>query len=125
MNYELTLQLKNAGFPQITRWEVENNYRRTVTASGQESLPPLGALLSEINFSIGLDKHGKNDWTAYRCADRSQEDFDTYTQEKMQWLNKEQEQNFDTYRDDRISNCFVYSTPEEAVAELWLALNKK
>lgn len=48
MVYRLAKQLKDAGFPVITRWEIENNHRRTISATGQETLAPMGALLSEM-----------------------------------------------------------------------------
>jgi hypothetical protein len=45
---ELAERLEQAGFPAVTRWEIENNYRRTATVSGKPSIPPLGAIISEI-----------------------------------------------------------------------------
>lgn len=44
----LAQQLLDYGFPAITRWEVENNCRRQISADGRPCLPPLGALISEL-----------------------------------------------------------------------------
>lgn len=98
MTYGTAQKLKNAGFPHITKWEVENNYRRISMVLG-ESLPPLGALLSELpqeeNFGlIKNDEHLSNDWTCFIGST-----LGTWKQS--------------THGD----------TPEEAVANLWLTLH--
>jgi hypothetical protein len=131
MNYELANKLKEAGFPSITRWEVENNYRRHITVSGAEALPPLGAILSELDYPVAIEKNRKGEFSAYRMDDsaydyyQSNQEKDDENRKQLGLPERVQEQNYTTYRDDHIYNCFNASTPEEAVANLWLALNSK
>jgi hypothetical protein len=49
---ELAQQLENAGFPSVTRWEIENTQWRKISSTGVKYLPPIGALLSEIENPV-------------------------------------------------------------------------
>lgn len=127
MTYELAKELKDAGFPHITRWEVENNYRRTPSATGQESLPPLGALLSEIGRpALWLDEiNGELVWLADNALDTGIRE-EHYSDNEINRANGYAGKPFLTgYIDTSPSNNISRgSTPEEAVARLWLALKK-
>ena len=118
ISYELAREMKERGFPNITRWEVENNYRRAITVSGEESLPPIEAVMSEIKQSFSLEKLAGNLYLAYieRYGSEDYEEVSTYEIKK---------QGFDSYVDDKTYNNFYGSTPLEAVCRLWIALNKK
>ena len=110
MNYELAKKLKDAGFPAVTRWEAENNYRRSISVTGEETLPPLGALLSELDAQLEpgdgeillFQADGK-----WHAAGWGGEFFgDHYIDGDLAYLNEG-------------------TTPEEAVANLWLALREQ
>lgn len=118
---ELAQELKEAGFPSMTRWEVENNYRRPVLVQG-EALPPLGALLSEINTTIAVEKLGTQFFTAYQVDDFV-EYYDQTT--ASEWEKAKNATGFNSYRDDKTSHNFYGDIPEEAVAKLYIALKNK
>lgn len=110
MTYELALELHKAGFPEITRVGMELNlhrYRR-IDIVDAASEPLLQELLAEVENKnpprefaphLVLAKLGKK-WVAY-FTDIEDDQF---------WATKNQPS---------------YSTPDEAVARLWLELNKK
>ncbi len=115
---EIATSLRDKGFPHITRWEVENNYRRPITATGEPALPPLGALLDEISKIVGLEKMSKDVYFAYQILG-----FSEYGDANSNQI-EEHKQNHSSYRDDHYQHGFAASSPEKAVALLWLALNQ-
>lgn len=130
MNTNLVIRLKQAGFPNITRWEVENNQRRQFTVTGDELLPSIGALLSEFKTQIAIEKHGNKIFEAYELEDGKreflgditlEEDFNDFTKRVPSW---KPARDFSTYRDDHIDHCLYANTPEEALAELWIILSQ-
>ena len=98
MEYELALKLKNAGFPQI------RFITQTTTGSDKITLIE-GPTLSELIEACVTNKEEK---CIYRL------DYD--------WFEKQWEANAGT-ADEHFTG--YGSTPEEAVAKLWLVLNKK
>jgi hypothetical protein len=111
---EICKKIKEAGFPQITRWEVENNYRRHMSVTGEETMPPLGAILSEIKGLLYLQKMHQNYWIA---------SLDAYESEIKEEFVQFREKPFNSYIDTQTKlNCDGKSA-EEASARLWLALN--
>lgn len=109
MNYELVKQLKDAGFPQSEDWfnGRESGYSTdcmiTKCAGGEMSVPNLSELIEECgDDGIFLWKYNKV-W----CAKAVDPVYHCFT---------------DEYIDDKFSPQ-KGSTPEEAVAKLWLELN--
>ena len=102
MNYELAKELKEAGFSQE-----DIDYGRSFYEEGEDTKnPTLSELIDACGWrfacvgkSVG---EGKNDW--YACAGGLYSE----SPEELKY--------------DLLKNG---STPEEAVARLWLALNKK
>lgn len=101
---ELAKKLKEAGFPSVTKWEVENNYRRITMVNGDEMLPPLTTLLMELAKLVD-----ECNFLSLTCSH----------DETDKWCVAEN----DGY--ESAVNGTWYSTPEEAVANLWLKLKNK
>lgn len=106
MTYELALKLKNAGFPQATK------------AGNQIPKPGMGAI-------VDIDKKGKNipiagEWayapTLSELIEACGEGYFKLAHGQDDWYGSMGLDN------EKHSHG---STPEEAVANLWLALNKK
>lgn len=98
MTYELAKQLKDAGFPQN---EDEADYGKSGFAEGYAYCPTLSELILEVYkycHEVRLDctKDNPGVWAACTCWGNGRED---------DWV--------------------TGSSPEEAVASLWFALNKK
>lgn len=103
MNYELALKLKNAGFPEITRISRELNLHRYISPNEPHvSYPFLQEILEQVSEEIILIKIDRNRYLA--AEQQTYEDHIEY---------------------QHIENFQVFETPEEAVANLWLELNKK
>lgn len=105
MNYELAKKLKEAGFPQ--RFSVMEGYYYEM--SGQTLPTVKNPTLSELIEACG-------------------EDFTMLSKDKKIWYahgitSRAYEPNGDI--EDEYMDTFDGRTPEEAVAKLWLALNKK
>ncbi len=105
MNYELAKQLKEAGFPQPEPIEIPeflpDNLRRTeLVWEIKEDVytPSLSKLIEACGVGFGS---------------LNQLDDETYPE---QW-------SASIYNE--LDKCVIGSTPEEAVANLWLELNKK
>lgn len=101
MNYELAKQLKDAGFPYSDKWELSEGRGATIEINNEQvmSVPTLGELIEECwdNFHGIFVVRADKVWTSHGY--KSESEFD---------------------------DIFCYgSTPEEAVANLWLNLNKK
>lgn len=100
MNYELAKKLKDAGFPSQC-WEIT----QCIGAECNAMTPSLSELLESCGErfrKMSFHKHGKPHWEV-----------------QARGLKKE---------DGRSSEKDIHSTgstPEEAVANLWLELNKK
>lgn len=114
MNYELAKELKDAGFPLYTQGYTSTELRRMVsedfvpTSDGQivPTLPvPTLEELIEACGEIVLWKDRHRGWRAGQGRDRHMESGENY---------------FDDYPDFLETGA----TPTEAVARLWLALNK-
>lgn len=102
MNYELAKELKDAGFPQKTGYylpESGNPYDGLKTDWAYS--PTLSELIEACDFEFKLEK--------LRDAPCEGEDVDTFTYEAR----------------NNTGVFYVSDTPEEALACLWLALNKK
>lgn len=114
MKYELAKELKEAGFPYTRRntisnqirngeWELANHLQRVDTTWVEPTLSELIEACG-IEFNIlqnASDDFGKSAWLANYGRD-------------------------ETEYGKRITNITeTGSTPEEAVAKLWIALNKK
>ena len=98
MNYELAKELKDAGFRQ----KDENCYNNRL--SNPVYAPTLSELIEACGEKIAVFQDGTM-WTAGK--------INTITTNGLMFF-------------DAIFSCTVLaSTPEEAVARLWLALNKK
>lgn len=109
-------KLQDSGFPTITRWEVENNYRRTNTVSGEPSLLPLGAILAEIDKCIHLEKQANDYWIA------SVDLYDSKLGNGGEPIRSQEPH--DSYIDTRTGkNCHA-RTPEQAAALLYIALKE-
>jgi len=99
MTYELAKELKAAGFPFKTdAWFKE----------GDSSINPT-ATLSEL-----IEACGRDFWTLKRPQYK-----------RHSWIAEAREYHALRYRGERPLTIRNGSTPEEAVARLWLALNKK
>ena len=126
MNYDLAKQLKDAGFPQdksqfIMRkytlakdaviWQRPPDGMALATLSGdlewQLAFPTLSELVEACGdkfASLNLDKNDDFKWSAYTTKGKWREDLNDYCE----------------------SECCGYqqgTTPEEAVAHLWLVLH--
>jgi len=106
MDKEIALakKLKEAGFPSITRWEIENNYHRRTMVNGDKMLPSLIALLIETQkISDGFVSLTMDTPTGYLAYEHG------------------------IYGDiwSHIYGGPWYSTAEIAVANLWLELKNK
>ena len=104
MDYELAKELKDAGFPEITRIGAELNLQRyrPLHKVDAPSFPYLQELIAECGDSfefLGRNRNGGGGWVAGKETDL------TYFGESLMMEN--------------------YATPEEAVARLWIALNKE
>lgn len=102
MNYELCKQLKDAGFPQEGKghFELDVANRRALTdrySTPEAYVPTLSELIEACGDCVGIFKISETECNA--------------------WSNKLENV---TKVDGMI---FTGSTPEEAVARLWLALN--
>lgn len=101
MNKKLAKKLKEAGFPEITRIAKELNLHRYHSMDKEAvSFPFLQELIAETPQMEGLTRCGKG-WYAT-------EDLDLVYQSQIAPSDEE-----------------IYKTPEEAVANLWLSLNRK
>lgn len=109
MDYELAKKLKEAGFPSTTRWEVENNRRRIISVKGEETLPCAECILSQIPSEYQFSE--SNTTIGAVILRRLDGSFVAGFYEKII---------FNTIRP-----ITEGKTPEEAVAKLWLELNKK
>lgn len=103
MTYELALKLKNTGFPQNPSFKgfdtiTQLNNGEVWERSGEKVyLPSLLELVEACGDKFCLlQKHSDNHWHAISIDWNDEEDFEGY-----------------------------YESPEEAVANLWLALNDK
>ncbi len=103
MNYELYVKLVNAGFPQKSFGE-QINY-------AYERLPPEGGSIDANAFFPTLSE------IIEACGDR----FDYLIRRKTGGWAVHSWDGGDTYG----NTVGLGSTPEEAVANLWIALNKK
>lgn len=114
-------KLYEAGFPTVTRWEIENNQRRTISASGQKELPPLGALVSEVKVQFFIQKNSNDLFSVFMINAH-----ELGKPEEVEWfLKRNTEQGAGGYIDDRTTNNFYGRTPEEAVARLYIKLYSK
>lgn len=134
MDYELAVKLKEAGFPEITRIAREMNLHRyrPMTPPDASSFPFLQELIAECGENVALwreryfDENGDRQkaWFATPSFESSFEIkkyADTGSNRTGGWFGK----SFLTgYIDDFSISPEIGKTPEEAVANLWLALNK-
>jgi len=102
MNYELALQLKNAGFPQTNKGGIFQGDEIKTELPGKAfemvSDPTLSELIEECGEDFGeLKKQTRDGWS---CIPSRFIGFDNL----------------------RFQN---HSNPKEAVSELWLAINKE
>lgn len=118
ITYELAKKLKDAGFPQDTEWILYNSptyyerwirilYRKPGTTSNTFEVG--STELSCPTLSELIDACGKN----FRML--------SYDQPYVQWVahgERENKKDISLFTNDG-------KTPEEAVANLWLELNKK
>lgn len=105
MNYELAQKLKDAGFPLKCTTYTTNDFVFGVAVKDGENV--LYPLLSEL-----IEACGENFLDLIR----------TVSWGEVKWVasgRKEDGRRFPTFQ------VKDFSTPEEAVAELWLAINKK
>lgn len=103
MNYELAKQLKDAGFP-IESCSVGPNCEQWWYFPGEEAIhaPTLEELIAACGENLAsLQNAGLMGWFAWK-------DFPDGLE-----------------KDGEMGTAFTGSTPSEAVANLWLALNKK
>jgi hypothetical protein len=112
MNYALAKELKDAGFPGAALWHDDGNTIRGGTDM-QPSIPTLSELIEACGNTwteVGLEKPARFSLS-----------WDTYPDtEKGAWMATYfEEDGFHT------GNAGYGDTPEEAVAGLWLVLNKK
>ncbi len=130
----LAQQLQYVGFPSVTKWEVENNQIRSMSATGMPCLPPIGALLSEIKnpalwfAEINEYEEGFSDmvWFADSFLDSSIK-LRKYAQSESNIASGYAGKRFITgYIDTYPSDDIKYGkTPEEALARHYLALKSK
>jgi hypothetical protein len=106
MNEETAIELEEAGFPIMTRWEVENNQRRSITVSGKGTYPSLSAILQDIFVA---DNYDAEIGLLGRVGNKGKGYFTAFSGDHL------------GYWDESKSG----DTPEEAMAKLWIALNKK
>jgi hypothetical protein len=111
MNYELARELKDAGFPQGTTTDA-NRYNH-LDSKGNPCAPfyPDAVYVPTLTELIEA------------CGDGFETLSRDTTTEKMCWI-------ANNYHDadspeEKVLGWYEGSTPEEAVANLWLALNKK
>ena len=119
MNYELAKQLKDAGFPQTGlkyTWYYEGN---SLHNSGEKYLDVknnpkriISPSLSELIEACG-DKFGGLEY--WRTCIEPNERWECYSEQYTKMIEDIHYLEF----------CVYGSTPEEAVAKLWLELNKK
>ena len=101
MEKELAKKLRDAGFPEVTRWGAENNVHRyhSMDADGT-SFPEIGELIAEINILTKRQEWGlisSKDWDGtYTCYDGSAEGY---------WAHETNGK-----------------TPEDALGKMWLEL---
>jgi hypothetical protein len=127
MNYELAKKLKDAGFPEQTRISRELNLHRYIPLMPYDapSFPFLQELIAEIEKPLQLvsgeltkiDGTKVNGWFALSDCD-----ILDYVCEKQR---ADGSIYFHEYIDTFGLNPVFGKTPEEAVANLWLELNKK
>ena len=96
MNYELAKQLREAGFPNSKDWDIGGFDENGLPEMIDGVLPTLSELIEACGDNIySIYRHKKDEWQAHSNSD--------------QW-------------DTEITHG---KTPEEAVARLWLEINKK
>jgi hypothetical protein len=102
MQYDLLKKLKDAGFPQIILCEREDEHKRSECGECDcEHYPTLSELIEACGEEFeGLDRDRNSD---------PDEDDEVYFSAKAWKLHKNS----------------IGSTPEEAVSNLWIELNKK
>lgn len=113
---ELAQQLQDNGFPLITKWEVENNYRRHITVGGEPTMPLFESIVSEIPDFGGVIK------VAYSHYHNGEEDealqgFYAFQEELLPYNDGMTQ----LYLPDTQEEMSV--TPLEAVANLWLTIS--
>ena len=110
MNYKLAKQLKDAGFPQeTTRYYLEDEFEN-----------------GEIGFS-------KGEWNNARIAYPTLSELTEACRDKFRNLSYTEVKGGERLwfasgeyiKDEEYYQTAGYNTPEEAVAKLWLELNKK
>jgi len=130
ISYELAKELKGAGFPQKNRgsyWIQHNGKLTTRNDNGREHYKPrVWTLAPFVKGAIkGLERTYDNAYapTLSELIEACGEEF-----EELGYLGKAEAGTFRWYAVERSTDDYdrVYgSTPEEAVARLWLTLNKK
>jgi len=124
MTYELAEKLYKAGFPFERPYKYVVNdrdvvqfmptYKATPYATNLTPVPTLSELIEACKFSLILEKIGEN---TYRAG---KDTYGRYEDIELSRLEKEPD-----YIDTTLNEISVGKTPEEAVANLWLQLNKK
>lgn len=105
MNYDLAKQLKDAGFPlKYPAWQYERAWNKPENEWGADYayVPTLSELIAACGTKFGILERDKNTGVWY-CVSDIEGDRKTVAE----------------------GSYSAAETPEEAVATLWLALNKK
>lgn len=106
MNYELAKRLKFFGFPFRRTWSNKSHYYNKKGESVSYSFINDDSFLNEVDMWIPTLGE-----LIEACGDKFNE------------LVRLENSNFECRKDYMDMDCLEYKTPEEAVANLWLALN--
>lgn len=100
MNYELAEQLRDAGFPKLELWDdnFSEKDKNINTEYDNQYIPTLSELIEACGDLFQVLWKREDGWIA------------------KSWINDEIKENY---------HEALGSTPEEAVARLWLVINKK
>lgn len=119
MNYELAKKLKDAGFPQDSNWGVTGRSALYFEPSPQDSCPILKERHIENDSGTKIPTLSE---LIEACSEsfyelrRLNQKYHSMPIDGMVW---------EASSPEITPMLYVASTPEQAVADLWLALNKK
>ncbi len=133
MNKETAKQLKEAGFPDITRVAAENNLRRYITMDWEGlSYPFLQELIAEVETDNFFLAKTKNTITEDDNGNKIQNSKENPWKSKPIWVAgfigggygcgvSVYDGKITNYIDDGVMGK-IGETPEDAVAKLWLSI---
>lgn len=114
IGYELARRLKDAGFPQRTHYDsLTDEITDFVFQKGRPSNPTLSELIDECGNNLSIISNDKSDGDWCGSPDATEEHSEGQTWHARSRI---------FYKPERESLTSSGFTPEEAVANLWLAI---